>query len=402
MRATMFGMNVDTKTSDTVLFLLSRGANPKMKDHIGFTALHYATFYGREDAVSLLLTIGIDANQRDKDGFKPLDIALHMKNRYMIEELANYTLEAQNGQMDLIIKRCSRRKLRDYLDLLLVTFARIFVAFFVITTLFWTYPQYIFHYLPGSKDLYLLHIAIFISSSSLWICWYRAMRKSPGHLPIDSQDYYDVLEYKLSLTDRNKMHQVIPDDIYKDAQLCHICRTLQPARSRHCRFCRRCTEMFDHHCMYLSNCVGKRNRLSFFCLIFHMLFVGAMYITLILLVMRRNNWTLTYQHLANLAFGLKLITIGGILTICTVRRAMINLTTNEELRKDSYKYLKNQNGAFHNQFDKGSVWTNLRDYFRTSTFFINKNPRLFGRNRHFDYQPLSATDSCDLRRIRHF
>ena len=252
MRAAMFGFNADTKTSDTILFLLSRGANPKAKDHIGFTALHHATFFGRDDAVSLLITIGIDANERDRDGFKPLDIALHTKNRYTIDELAQYTTEAQNGLLDDIIRKCSRRKLVDYFDLILSAFARMFVFFFVITTLFWSYPQYIFHYYPASKDLYLVHIAILISSSCLWICWYRVMQKNPGYLAIDSEEYYNVLEYKLNLTDKNKMHQIIPDDIFKDANLCHICRTLQPMRSKHCRFCKRCTESFDHHCMYLK------------------------------------------------------------------------------------------------------------------------------------------------------
>lgn len=247
----MFGLNVDTKTSDTILFLLSRGANPNLKDKIGFTVLHYATFFGREDAVSLLLTIGIDANQRDKDGFKPLDIALHIRNRYIIEELKDYTYEAQNGQLDEVIRICSRRKFRDYIDLILILFARIFVFFFIITALFWSYPQYLFHYYPESKDLILIHLAIFISSTSLWICWYRVMRKNPGYLQIDSEEYYCVLEYKLNLIGKNKMQQIIPDDIYKDAQLCHICRTLQPFRSKHCRFCNRCTEYFDHHCMYL-------------------------------------------------------------------------------------------------------------------------------------------------------
>lgn len=375
MRAAMYGFNVDTKTSDTILFLLSRGANPKLVDNIGFTALHYATFFGREDAVSLLITIGLDPNQRDKDGFKPLDIALHTKNRYIIGELAEYTIEAQKGLLDNVISRCSKRKWSDYFDLFLMMMARLFVIFFVVTTLFWSYPQYLFHYYPASKDLLILHIAILISSSCLWLCWYRVMRKNPGYLPIDSEEYYNIIEYKLKLTDKNKMHQIIPDDIYKDANLCHICRTIQPVRSKHCRFCKRCTECFDHHCLYLSNCIGKRNRLSFLCLIFHMFFVGLAYMILILIIIKRHHWTLTYLHIANLVFCMKLIFIGGVLTICTVRRAMINLTTNEETKRDSYKYLKKQDGSYFNQFDRG-FWTNVKDYFTSSAFLLH-NTHLF-------------------------
>lgn len=147
---------------------------------MGFSALHHATFFGREDAVSLLITIGVDANQRDRDGFKPLDIALHIKNAYIIDELANETDEAKYGNLDKVIRKCSRRTFIDCLDFSIKICTRICVLFFIVTTIFWSYPQYIFNYYPASKDLYLIHSLIFISSTCLWICWYRVMNKNPG------------------------------------------------------------------------------------------------------------------------------------------------------------------------------------------------------------------------------
>lgn len=40
---------------------------------------------------------------------------------------------------------------------------------------------------------------------------------------------------------------------------CDICRSYVNVSSRHCRACVRCVENFDHHCMWINNCVGGKN-----------------------------------------------------------------------------------------------------------------------------------------------
>jgi palmitoyltransferase len=37
----------------------------------------------------------------------------------------------------------------------------------------------------------------------------------------------------------------------------------QPIRAKHCFACNRCVRKFDHHCHWISNCVGEKNHGKF-------------------------------------------------------------------------------------------------------------------------------------------
>jgi hypothetical protein len=38
---------------------------------------------------------------------------------------------------------------------------------------------------------------------------------------------------------------------------------LQPPRTRHCHDCDKCVLQFDHHCIWLGTCIGKKNHCRF-------------------------------------------------------------------------------------------------------------------------------------------
>lgn len=48
-----------------------------------------------------------------------------------------------------------------------------------------------------------------------------------------------------------------------NTKFCSICKSSVQMSSKHCGKCDRCATSFDHHCIWLNNCIGQRNYRSF-------------------------------------------------------------------------------------------------------------------------------------------
>jgi len=74
-RNTPLQVSLLTGQEEMAAFLVSRGADVRIEQDEGFTALHEAAQIGSEKLISLLLDAGADPNSRGKDGRTPLSIA---------------------------------------------------------------------------------------------------------------------------------------------------------------------------------------------------------------------------------------------------------------------------------------------------------------------------------------
>ncbi|EEE56453.1 hypothetical protein OsJ_05649 [Oryza sativa Japonica Group] len=158
------------------------------------------------------------------------------------------------------------------------------------------------------------------------------------------------------------------------SQLCITCKIVRPVRSKHCSTCDRCVEQFDHHCPWVSNCIGKKNKWEFF--MFLILEVSAMIITGVTAVIRVVgdpdspasfggwlNYSATNHPWVVSFVVMDLFLFFGVITLTVVQASQIsrNLTTNEMANAMRYSYLRGPGGRFRNPFDHG-VRKNCSDF----------------------------------------
>lgn len=76
-------------------------------------------------------------------------------------------------------------------------------------------------------------------------------------------------------------------------RFCETCLIMRPALGSHCANCDHCVKGFDHHCVYINNCVGVRNSWNFAAL--SNLSVLAMICYMILLYNYLDNLGITHN-----------------------------------------------------------------------------------------------------------
>lgn len=140
---------------------------------------------------------------------------------------------------------------------------------------------------------------------------------------------------------------------------CATCNFEKPARSKHCSVCKRCISLYDHHCIWVNNCIGERN---------YCWFVAYLLANINLLT---YGAYLTWSYLSNeprpqgywkliIASRPENKTAGTLLILCVIFAAITSAFTSLHIR---YMYL----GVTTNEADK---WGEIEHLVRLGVLFF--------------------------------
>ncbi|CAO3621489.1 unnamed protein product [Cunninghamella echinulata] len=159
----------------------------------------------------------------------------------------------------------------------------------------------------------------------------------------------------------------IKDEMW-NLKYCDTCKIYRPPRASHCRQCDNCVENEDHHCIWLNNCIGKRNYRPFFTFILSSTFLATFVVVFSLIHMIMAAYQIQPILSFDLIFqttpvsfilaiiGFILLWMVGGLTCYHCYLVVKGLTTHEKLRA-SILY-PNHHGKT-NPFNRKNPWLNV-------------------------------------------
>ena len=237
----------------------------------GMNALHIASFNGMDNSVIYLLSLGINPNIRDKNGFTALHYAVKKQHIRIIKKLL------QKGA-DRNIKDNKAKKIPIMYAKNNPEIVQIFRQKGICEKLFFK-PDITQRTFCSNKNMILfilLHLLIIALVFFLVLPFLDSTTFSIGYLAVSGLVF--ILYFTLSFSNpgimKNKTFKDLLDVVEKGEDLenfCPYCIVKKKYKSLHCLVCQKCVDEFDHHCFWVGNCVGENNYTLFFIFLIYVL-----------------------------------------------------------------------------------------------------------------------------------
>lgn len=352
---------------DPIRLLLFMDAYLGRQDKEGCTPLHWAALRGNLEACTLLVQAGTkeDLLAVDSTGCTPAQLASDKGHRHVALFLSNArkVYEARWDAKGRFAK-LTRMGLAPLLWGIILGLAFLFITAVVSSP---SLPKITAGMAAWSWFAIALCITGLVIAS-------RATTADPGYIKANRERSESHKEEEPLMNGKNYLSNPA---LWAGqwSQLCPTCRIIRPVRSKHCAVCNRCVEQFDHHCPWISNCVGKKNKYHFF--IFLWIELAAMGITAAVTLHRLlmdegapTNLGPWLNHVAVEHSGALVFLFGDgfmmasvlMLSVMQAMQIARNITTNEMSNGHRYDYLKGEDGRFFNPYDRGVI-QNCKDFF---------------------------------------
>ncbi|CAA7059042.1 unnamed protein product [Microthlaspi erraticum] len=236
--------------ADSIRLLLFLDAYRGRQDKEGCTPLHWAAIRGNLEACTVLVQAGKkeDLMITDNTGLTPAQLAAEKNHRQVSFFLGN--------ARRLLEKRCDGSTPLGRLSKL--GLAPILWFMILLLLLIYTNSVVLASNLPkltagiGS----IAWLGFILATAGLFL-FYRCSRKDPGYIRMNIHDPQNMKDDEPLLKIELNNPALLAGNW---TQLCATCKIIRPLRAKHCSTCDRCVEQFDHHCPWVSNCVGKISR----------------------------------------------------------------------------------------------------------------------------------------------
>eukprot|EP00164_Ancoracysta_twista_P001041 GFYU01001358.1.p1 GENE.GFYU01001358.1~~GFYU01001358.1.p1 ORF type:complete len:629 (+),score=96.86 GFYU01001358.1:183-2069(+) len=404
----------------SVRYLIEMGANPRAADVSGYTPLHWAVINNQSKMTEYLLKQGVNPFEKDAQGSSPVmlaqerglhDLAMLMKEGYansmmlMFEKLW-VTMAPREAKLCAAAIVCTPLlffllSVMPFLSSIWLYIAFIIVwqccfqsfwqkylsrrpkcpfhvclvsSFYVVTVLaYFSEAAYLRVWLLlFTGKWFIVSMFLFAAVITLPILYYKVVTSDPGRIEFKP----DHLQYVL-----DELEQGHTPDAY-----CQRCEVRQPIRSKHCTICRMCVPRFDHHSLWINNCVGWKNHDLFILLLIHVACSQFVFLTLtakivlekapaigelnaadFFLNLYSNSSFLFWVGMAHVAIFISILFV----IFWHVRNIVRNVTTHEMVNFWRCRYLFDEaSQAKQNPFDLG-LKLNVQEFLAGSRSMVD-------------------------------